>query len=501
MANFDYTSRDYLSIRQDLLDRAATTIPEWTSRSSGDFGVMLVELWAYYADILHYYVDRAAAETYLETATQTSSVLAFANLFDYKPTFQTASEGTVTLTASNPLHSNVIVVPNNTGFVAPSVNPGEEIFYFTSTNSASLGASVSSITIPVSEGKFVNLESPNQYVTGLSTSDGLSSQRFNLRYNNAIASTVSVYVYEGTVVNGEATAVQYTYVSDISVTSASSKVFTLEITADGVMQVIFGNGVNGSIPTASAEVKVSYRYGRGSAGNISSGKITAFDVGSAITGVSVTSSSATSGGSDAESLASIKSNIPLFLRTQDRAVSKQDFKDLALRVPGVAKASCSIAGTNVLVYGVPYTSNYLTLTTSTLSISSAIQNSVITYFEPRAVVGASVGAASSVTLKPVNITATVHVLPQYVNEWVKAAVINELNNFFTFDNVSFGQTLSIGSIYRALQNIDGVDYVEISVFSFTSSGTSNTLSAAETELLRKGTFTITPTGGVTGSLV
>ena len=108
MPSFDYTSRDYLSIRQDLFDRASAFVPEWTARNPSDFGVLMVDLMAYVGDILHYYVDRAAAETYLNTATQKSSVLAIANLLDYRPLFQTSSEGTVTLTATDSIHAGVI---------------------------------------------------------------------------------------------------------------------------------------------------------------------------------------------------------------------------------------------------------------------------------------------------------------------------------------------------------------------------------------------------------
>ena len=111
MSQFDYTSRDYLSIRQDLLSRAADLIPEWTSRAPSDFGVMLVDLWSYTGDILHYYIDKAAAETYLGTATRTESVLAIANLLDYRPLFQTAAEGTVVVGATNSNHSDTIVIP------------------------------------------------------------------------------------------------------------------------------------------------------------------------------------------------------------------------------------------------------------------------------------------------------------------------------------------------------------------------------------------------------
>ena len=501
MPSFDYTSRDYLSIRQDLFDRASAFVPEWTARNPSDFGVLMVDLMAYVGDILHYYVDRAAAETYLNTATQKSSVLAIANLLDYRPLFQTSSEGTVTLTATNPTHAGVIAIPKNTKFVAPATSNLPAV-YFATTEDASMGASVASIEVAISEGKYIDLEAPVQSVTRVSSSNGTTGQRFNLRYTGAIASSVEVYVYEGTVVSGNPTAVQYSYTSDIASEDSSSKVFTLEVTSDGVMQVIFGNGINGKIPANNAEVKASYRYGQGYTGNILSGRVTAFDTGSAIEGVIISSSSAMAGGSDSESLESMKANIPLMFRTQDRAVSLQDFKDLAIRVPQVAKATCAIAGgSNVMVYGVPYQPNYLAQATNTLNVSSTIQNAIITYFEPRTMVGASVGAAPSITLQPVNITAQINVKPQYIAQYVKEAVATELDKFFTFDNVSFGQTLSIGAIYRAIQNVEGVDYATISVFSFTSSGTSNTLTAdAPTKLFRKGTITLTTVGGVTGSL-
>lgn len=500
MPSFDYTSRDYLSIRQDLFDRASAFIPEWTARNPSDFGVLMVDLMAYVGDILHYYVDRAAAETYLNTATQKSSVLAIANLLDYRPLFQTASEGTVTLTATDPNHAGVITIPKNTMFVAPATS-NLPVVYFATTASASMGASVASIEVVVSEGKYVNLEAPVQSVTRVSSSNGTSGQRFNLRYTGAIASSVEVSVYEGTVVSGSPTAITYSYSSDIASEDAAARVFTLEVTSDGVMQVIFGNGINGKIPANNAEIKVSYRYGQGYAGNISNGRVTAFDTGSAIEGLIISSSSSTSGGSDSESLESMKANIPLMFRTQDRAVSLQDFKDLAIRVPQVAKATCDNDGSNVMVYGVPYQANYLNQATNSLAISNTIQNAIITYFEPRTMVGASVGAAASVTLQPVNITATINVKPQYVAQLVKDAVEVELNKFFVFDSVSFGQVLSIGSIYRAIQNVEGVDYTSISVFSVTSSGTSSTLTSPATQLFRKGTFTLTTSGGITGTLV
>lgn len=505
MPSFDYTSRDYLSIRQDLLDRASNTIPEWTSRSRADFGVLMVDLWAYMGDILHYYVDRAAAETYLNTATQKSSVLAIANLLDYKPLFQTSATGTVTLEANSPTHASTITIPVGTGFVSPA-SDNNPIIYFTSTDSASMGPSVTAITIPVAEGLLVSNEAPIQATTRVAgISNGSANQRFNLRYSGVVASSVEVYVKEGAVVGSSATPVQYYYTQNLTDVASDNKSFTLELTADGVMQVIFGNGVNGVIPSNGAEVVVSYRRGIGFNGNIEADRIQAFNTDSLVSGVTVVASSATTGGADSESLESMKASIPLMFRTQDRAVSIQDFKDLALRAPQIAKATCDATGApNIMIYAVPYQYNYLTTSLTSLPIPADIRSGVITYFEPRTLVGASVGVSPTVSLTPVNVTVSIAVRDQYVAQWVKEEVQTVIDSFFTFESVSFGQVLSLGSLYRAIHAVEGVDYATISRFrrnGDTAQEVYTTLSTTATALLRKGTISITTTGGITGILV
>jgi hypothetical protein len=193
----------------------------------------------------------------------------------------------------------------------------------------------------------------------------------------------------------------------------------------------------------------------------------------------------------------MKANIPLMFRTQDRAVSLQDFKDLALRIPQVVKSTCTVAGTNVTVYGVPYQADYLTTTAVSLTIPSYVKDEIIEYFRPRSLVGASVIAASSVTLTPVNVTVSVAIKNNYVSYYVSSAVSEVIDSFFDFDNVSFEQVLSLGSLYRAIQSVEGVDYANITVFS-TSTGTVNTITPASGALLRRGTIAISTSGGITG---
>ncbi|HYP26684.1 MAG TPA: putative baseplate assembly protein [Blastocatellia bacterium] len=80
----DYLAKDYGSFRRLMLDRIATTMPDWKERNPSDMGVALVEAVAYVADHLSYYQDAVASESYLGTARQRVSVRRHARLLDYR---------------------------------------------------------------------------------------------------------------------------------------------------------------------------------------------------------------------------------------------------------------------------------------------------------------------------------------------------------------------------------------------------------------------------------
>lgn len=79
----DYLARDFVSIRNALLDFAAQRYPDWTQKIEADAGVMLAEIMAALGDELSYIQDRYAREAYLETATQRRSLRHHTRLVDY----------------------------------------------------------------------------------------------------------------------------------------------------------------------------------------------------------------------------------------------------------------------------------------------------------------------------------------------------------------------------------------------------------------------------------
>jgi hypothetical protein len=80
----DYVTKDYEGFKQGMLNQIPLLLPDWTDRGEADFGVVLVELVAYVADILAYYQDRVANEGFLETATQRRSVTELLRLIGYQ---------------------------------------------------------------------------------------------------------------------------------------------------------------------------------------------------------------------------------------------------------------------------------------------------------------------------------------------------------------------------------------------------------------------------------
>lgn len=104
----------------------------------------------------------------------------------------------------------------------------------------------------------------------------------------------------------------------------------------GTGVVTLGDGVHGRIPVAGSRiVALRYRVGGGAIGNVAAGTVSQLKT--ALPQVaSVSNLRAAKGGSDAQSLEEAKLAAPAFLRSRDRAVTAEDFADLALRTPGVS---------------------------------------------------------------------------------------------------------------------------------------------------------------------
>ncbi len=127
-------------------------------------------------------------------------------------------------------------------------------------------------------------------------------------------------------------------IDDLMVVDRDATAFCLDSEAGTIR---FGDGLHGRIPDAGLRVRVGFmRAGGGRAGNLPAGLLTeikAFDLrnNSVQTKLKVRQTLPTDGGEDAETLDAAERRIPALFRHRDRAVTSEDYKELAARAPGV----------------------------------------------------------------------------------------------------------------------------------------------------------------------
>jgi len=98
-----YTSRDYESIKNDLIDYAkryyASTFKDFNEAS---FGAQMIDAVAYIGDILSFYTDYQANEAFLDTAMEYNNVVRQARQLGYKFKYSASSMGDVDVFLSIP---------------------------------------------------------------------------------------------------------------------------------------------------------------------------------------------------------------------------------------------------------------------------------------------------------------------------------------------------------------------------------------------------------------
>ena len=482
---FNYASRTYSTIRQDLLTRANKVAPEWTDRDPSDFGMLFVDLWSYMGDILHYYVDRAGRESFISTATQRESLVAYANMFGYVPSGRASAMATVYI--SNSSSASTYSIPAGTKFSAVSDN---KTYYFYNIDDATVGPSVSAA---------VNLFEGTQIVDEvLSTSaSGAPNQSYLIGYSDADMKTTSVYVTEDGV---KTLWLRYTSVQEIP---KNARGFVVSLAASGDVRVTFGNRTNGFIPPSGSTITINYTRSSGVNGNIGSNLITSF-VSSTPSYITISGSTSATGGSNGETAETLKTNIVSYMRTQDRAVTLVDYADLTKSVNGVYKAVATYtptsgANASVNLYALPYTSDFLTMTGYSIAVPATLRTSILSFVTPRSMLGVTPVAVSSIPVVRLDIDITVTVSDGFVRSWVETNVKNAIDGLLDFDNTDFGKQLRKSEVYKTIMALDGVDYIDITAFEMRSSAATSgnivtTLDPAS--VLRKGNIGVTMLSGM-----
>lgn len=318
-----YLDRGYQQIKASILNRLSTYAPELSDRSESNPLIILISIFSGIAEMLGYYIDQIARESFISTARRYSSVAKHAILHDYHIKASIPASADVEFTLVDSGGSPIAIASDFTIPAGTQLQSGSMDFITTET--AIIPAGSTSIIIGVSQ----KVYSPS---SSIGVSDGSADQVFALPSNYAHDS-LTLYV-DGTIWERRDT---------LGRSTPTDQHYIVEVTPQKIIQVKFGDDTYGAIPPIGTTITGDMYLTSGIAGNVTENSITTIVTSltppAPATGVEANNPIAASGGDGIEALEKLRKSIIYSIRTLDRAVTRQDFTDLARLAPGVGKAN------------------------------------------------------------------------------------------------------------------------------------------------------------------
>ena len=282
---------------------------------------VILDLLSYYTHYQGIYNNFTASELFLDTAQKRSSVVSHAKSLGYVPHSKTSPKLIANLTF-NSLNTNTL--PRGSRFLA---RVGNRSYNFTNLDPVTLtvineenGFGRSATNVELQEGEI------KSFSFVVPSSD--SNQKYRIDDENIDTKTIRVQVYNSVTDNSGVDDV-WSEANNYTEIKSTTNAFFVEEDFDGVYSIRFGDGVIGRKLNAGNLINVSYLQTNGSKAN-GVGKNDS-ETSRALfynSNTTVEVVSAASGGSERESISSVRFNSPKSFSAQNRAVTTSDFEAL-----------------------------------------------------------------------------------------------------------------------------------------------------------------------------
>ena len=324
----------------------------------------LMDLLAYNTHYLAMNVNMAANEMFLDTASIRSTVVSHAKTLGYTPNSARAPIGTIDVTLNNIGGLVTAIIPAETVFTSTVDDVSYQFVTISEHTTNISNGQLSFSNIPIYEGTYTK----NRYTVDTKNVD----QKFKITSDRADTTTLTVQVFS----SADSTSFNtYTLATDITQVGSTSEVYFLQECDDGKFEVYFGDGIVGKAVSDNNVVVLSYVVTNKQEANGATTFNTTATI-SGITDITVATVSAASGGSEPESIQSIKLNAPLDYAAQGRAVTPEDYKAIIPKVYSNTKSVQVWGGedNSIAVYGRTYISIVPTAGSITASAKETIVN-------------------------------------------------------------------------------------------------------------------------------
>jgi hypothetical protein len=283
-------------------------------------GILLKNL-AYNTHYGAFYTNMVANEGFIGTAFVPRNVYSHAKSLNYLPSSRNAAKATVTITITPPSNyiGSTFLLPRFQSFVSEAIDGINYNFVMTEAANTSRVSTFGPApftfhNVVITQGEPLVIK----YTVDRLTNPKL---RFEIPSANADMSTLEVQTQES---SSNTFITTWERATDITAIESDSEAYFLERGSNGNYTVYFGDGLIGKRPNTGNILILSYLVTVGDAAN----KANSFTMLPAanVSAVTVTSVVAAAGGSEEESVDSIKISAPVYYTSQNRAVTKEDFE-------------------------------------------------------------------------------------------------------------------------------------------------------------------------------
>jgi predicted phage baseplate assembly protein len=321
----------------------------------------------------------------------------------------------------------------------------------------------------------VHAELVPEEVIGLS--EGVPGQRFPVQHPPIVAADEPVTLE----VAGGARWQEWTLVANFADSGPDDRHFVLDAVAGEVQLGPLVREADGparqygAVPPKGAPLRLrGYRTGGGQAGNVTAGAINVLKSTIPYVEDEVVNRRPATGGVDGETLENAKLRGPITVRNRGRAVTAEDYEQLAREIaPEVARVRCAPAGSDgveagaVRVLVVPDVID----TAGRLDFEQLLPREdtlerITRHLDERRLIGARV-LVEPPAYQGVTIVARLRARPRFSPTRLQTAGLEALYRYFhpitggpDGQGWPFGRPLHVGEVYSVLQGLEGTELVE-----------------------------------------
>lgn len=450
---------------------------------------MIIENWAFLADTLSFKMDQIVNEIFVDTVTEIENAFRLCRLVGFQPTPPVAAKAMFSATMQTAVTTDV-VIPSGMRITLSSggTNMTYELYQADSNDNPIFEQDIIIPAGNLTNTSIAGLEGETRQDVFAST--GLPNQSYTLTSTPVIFDSVRIDI------DGQRWE-KVDYFTD----GKGRNEYRVEYNSSWNGFVMFGNGKAGRSPNVGSQIIATYRIGGGVRGNIITGFVETqrgVEVPGFNYAVPVTFRNYTKGdyGYDGDTLEDIRRKLPQFIKSQDRAVTGEDYKTLADQF--VSPYNGQIGKSLAVLRNHGCAGNIIDLyilakdgLDGLQEASDPLKFELSEYMDSKKMLTDYLCIKDGVVLLvDVNLDITIDKFFRKFKEELEKKIIARIDSFFVLSSWEYGRNLKEAELVRVLSDMREIKDVDVT---FTTSDADNSGSIVVTkyyEIIRKDNLTI-----------